>query len=192
MTLSRILIGAAAPALVILAVTGGFARAVDNPRGLDPTEDELDRASTLLPNNAVLPPIPQLPSAPDVGSDSGEKSGNPLWGITIESLHATRERPLFTPSRRPPTPAAISPLSSTPVRPQQSSKPEFSLLGTVAGDGVGYAVFLDNATHDIVRLKTGEGQDGWILRSVTSREAVLVKDDRTAVMRLPTPTGELK
>jgi len=30
----------------------------------------------------------------------------------------------------------------------------------ISGSGAGYAVFLDNTTHDIVRLKAGEGQDG--------------------------------
>jgi hypothetical protein len=49
----------------------------------------------------------------------------------------------------------------------------------------GYAVFLNNITHDIVRLRTGEGEDGWILRSASTREVLLEKNDRTAVICLP-------
>jgi general secretion pathway protein N len=118
--------------------------------------------------------------------------GNPLWGITIESLPATRERPLFLPSRRPPVAAAIAAPEAPPPPPPPPvpDKPALDLLGTVAGNGVGYAVFLDGTTHDIVRLKTGEGQDGWILQTVKNREAVLVKNDHTAVMRLPSLLGE--
>jgi general secretion pathway protein N len=122
----------------------------------------------------------------------GFDRGNPLWGIKIESLQATRERPLFSPSRRAPVAATIAApeaLPPPPPPPPPPDRPALDLLGTVTGNGVGYAVFLDGATHDIVRLKTGEGQDGWILQSVKNREAVLVKDDRTAVMRLASPLG---
>jgi hypothetical protein len=54
------------------------------------------------------------------------------------------------------------------------------------------AVFINNATREIVRLKTGEGHSGWILRSVKGREAVLEKNRRTVVLELPPPAGEQK
>ena len=64
------------------------------------------------------------------------------------------------------------------------------LLGTILGRGEGYAGFLDKTTHGIIRLKTSEGGHGWILRSVTDREVVLEKYDRTVVVRLRTITGD--
>jgi hypothetical protein len=116
--------------------------------------------------------------------------GNPLWGIPIESLHATRERPLFSPSRRPPAPAVISaPVQVKAAPPPPPSKPTLDLLGVVEGHDESYAVFINTTTHDIVRLKTGEGEDGWVLRSVRGREAVLERNDQTEVLELPPLTG---
>jgi hypothetical protein len=38
-----------------------------------------------------------------------------------------------------------------------------------------------------LRLKLGEGHDGWTLRSVQKREATLVKDQQIAVVAMPQP-----
>jgi general secretion pathway protein N len=186
--LSRILLSAAAAAMVAIAGAGGPAWAANDSRGLERGEDEIGQPTKIMPS--VTPPSNPVNNS---GPDNSAATGNPLWGITIESLQAIDERPIFSPSRRPPTAATIAepalpPPPSPP--PPVPDKPAFDLLGTVAGSRVGYAVFLDRTTHDIMHLKTGEGQDGWILQSVKKREAVLVKDDRTAVIRLPSPTGE--
>ncbi|MGH7880153.1 MAG: hypothetical protein ACREQD_11750 [Candidatus Binataceae bacterium] len=74
--------------------------------------------------------------------------------------------------------------------PPEPERPALSLIGVVAGASDGFAVFTDETTHGIVRLKTGEGHDGWILRSVSGREAVLEKNRRTALIGLPAPTGK--
>lgn len=188
MILRHSLTSAAAGALLSIAAAGGSIRAADNPRGLDPSEDEFGRRVTIMPN---VTPMPPLPSTTDSGWNHDAQSSNPLWGITIQSLHATRERPIFLPSRRPPMPAAIAAPRPAAAPPPLPDKPALDLLGTVTGSDVGYAVFLDNTTHDIVRLRTGQRQDGWILQSVKNREAVLMKNDQTTVLRLPSPTGEL-
>jgi general secretion pathway protein N len=189
MILRRILTGSAFAVLASMTIARGLVWAADNPRGLDPSDDGLDRPVSGMPKITPMPPSPPIS---DEGTNNGTESGNPLWGITIETLHATRERPIFSPSRRPVMPAVLAAPPPPPPPPPVPDKPSFNLLGTVAGSGVGYAVFLDNTTHDIVRLKTGEGQDGWILRSVKNREAVLVKNDKVAVMRLPSPMGDEK
>lgn len=75
---------------------------------------------------------------------------------------------------------------------RQPDEPELNLLGVIVGGGEGYAVFLKNATHKVIRLKTGEDEDGWILRSVADREAVLEKNHRTAIVRLPSRSGSQK
>jgi general secretion pathway protein N len=75
------------------------------------------------------------------------------------------------------------------MSPSAPQKPTLNLVGTVEGNNEGYAVFIDTISHNIVRLKTGEGEDGWILRSVSEREAVLYKNDRTEVLELPPITG---
>jgi hypothetical protein len=42
-------------------------------------------------------------------------------------------------------------------------------------------------THNTARLKIDQGESGWISRSVSAREAVLYKDDRTEVLEIPPP-----
>ena len=59
------------------------------------------------------------------------------------------------------------------------------LVGTIAGDKESFGIFLDNSANTVLRLKTGEGHKGWILREVHSRETVLEKDDKTATLALP-------
>jgi hypothetical protein len=55
-------------------------------------------------------------------------------------------------------------------------RPSLSLVGAVAGETDGIAIFRDETTKSIVRMKTGESRAGWILRQVKGREATLQKD----------------
>jgi general secretion pathway protein N len=61
------------------------------------------------------------------------------------------------------------------------------LVGAIASGSEGIAVFLDQATNNIVRLRTGQDHSGWVLRSVKGREATLQKDQRTTTLTLPVP-----
>src|SRR5262245_45321462 len=56
-----------------------------------------------LDQTARPPARPAAALAPD-----RTLSGNPLWAIPLRQLPATRERPLFTPSRRPPPPVVAN------------------------------------------------------------------------------------
>jgi general secretion pathway protein N len=113
------------------------------------------------------------------------------FAIPLSELSATRERPIFSPLRRPPSPAVaaapyVPPQSAKPVEPE---RPQLFLIGTIAGDKGGLGIFLDYSTDTILRLKAGEGYKGWILREVRSREIVLEKGDNTATLPLPAPSS---
>jgi general secretion pathway protein N len=174
----------------MLAISGDAGFAAKDPAGFEDVQNEI-----------VRPNLSAVNATPAVSLGKGTLAlprGNPLWGISLDALHETRDRPLFTPSRRPPA-AAVTPPPAEPVKappppplPAEPDTPQVSLLGVVSGNGEGYAVLIATATHDIVRLKTGEGYQGWVLRSVSSREAVLEKNNRTAVVALPPLTGDQK
>jgi hypothetical protein len=119
---------------------------------------------------------------------AAKPDANPLWSVPIGVLAATRERPLFSISRRPPAPVmANAPVVSPPPPPPLPPLPEapnLSLIGTVGGDRGGMAVFLDSTTRATVRLHTGEGHMGWILRSVKQRTAELHKGSRIETLGL--------
>jgi hypothetical protein len=152
---------------------------IDNP-GLDVTRH-------------AMPP-------PDVTAKPAEAPtvvANPLWAIPLSALAATRTRPLFTPSRRPPAPVVASVPVAAPRAPSAPPSavpqhPNLTLVGTVAGENEGVAVFIDTATRDTVRLRTGEGHSGWILQSVERRSATLQKGDQTEKLALPRPNEQEK
>ena len=121
-------------------------------------------------------------------ADAAVPSGNPLWAVPLSALTATRERPVFSSSRRPPPPPVAAPAvvqaRPAPPRPAEPQKPRMSLVGTVGG-AEGIAVFVDQTTQTIVRLRPGEGHEGWVLRTVGAREVTLQNDRDTAILALP-------
>jgi general secretion pathway protein N len=138
-------------------------------------------------------PAPQVIRPPSPARGAREPRGNPLWAIPLKSLNATRERPIFLPSRRAPAPALAGPPPVEPMRPPppppaEPDRPRLALVGAVAGDAEGIAIFVDEATRGIVRLRTGENHLGWTLRSVRGREATMQKDRQTVLLALPAPT----
>lgn len=79
------------------------------------------------------------------------------------------------------------------------------LLGTIIGGGLRVGIFHEETTTKTVRLAVGESREGWVLRSVTARDAnfeaadrvatlvlrpalqAAIKDDRTSEMTEPLP-----
>src|SRR5205085_5181002 len=75
-------------------------------------------ALDLPPSNVVPAPVDMAPAAPTPAGRPIDPTGNPLWAIPLSALTATRERPLFLPSRRAPAPAvAGTPVVTTPPPP---------------------------------------------------------------------------
>lgn len=116
-------------------------------------------------------------------------SANPLWGIPLSQLSATRDRPIFSPSRRPPPPVvAAEPVTvKPPPRKKEITPPQLSLVGTIAGEDEGFGIFLDRSSKTALRLKLGEDYQGWKLRSIRGREVTMEKNEQRAVLRLPDP-----
>jgi general secretion pathway protein N len=119
------------------------------------------------------------------------KSANPLWAIPLATLTTTRDRPIFSPSRRPPPPAVVpAPVAVAPPprpKPVKIERPQLALVGTIAGPEQSFGIFVDQTTKAALRLKIGEEYQGWRLRDVAPREVTLVHDEETAVLSLPPP-----
>ena len=137
--------------------------------------------------------VPTAANPPADGTRSLASIGriNPLWTIPLTSLTATRERPIFSPSRRPPVVVELASVQSQPSPPtNQPRRPLLALVGAIAGETEGFAIFLDETTKGIVRLKTGESHSGWTLRIVKGREATLQKGRETAILAIPNPPAK--
>lgn len=163
------------------------ARGANSPNALDlPPSNVLPAPVEIAPGAPVLPQQPaELPPT--------EPNGNPLWAIPLSSLTATRERPLFLPSRRAPAAAVAGPVAVAPAPPppppSEPERPPLTLIGVIAGENEGFAVFLDQASNNVIRLKTGQDHSGWVLRAVKGREATLHKNGKSEILALPAPGG---
>jgi hypothetical protein len=132
---------------------------------------------------------PGLAAPPATSSDERVPSGNPLWAIPLTGLAATRDRPLFSPSRRPPPPVVATKAPAPPPpppKPAEPEKPQLSLVGTILAEtGEEFGLFMIPAEHTAFRLKIGENHKGWILRKVGPRQAMLEKEQQIAILELP-------
>ncbi|WP_244423330.1 hypothetical protein [Bradyrhizobium sp. ORS 375] len=120
------------------------------------------------------------------------RSGNPLWAIPLDQLSATRERPIFSPSRRPPPTEAPPPaVAEAPAVPEPSppERPALSLVGTVVNGDRGLAIFLDPSTRTPLRIRVGADYQGWTLRRVEARSVTLQRGDDRAVLQFASPAG---
>jgi general secretion pathway protein N len=131
---------------------------------------------------------------PDANSPAPQtaRSGaaNPLWAIPLDSLAATRERPLFSVSRRPP-PApvvAAAPVIEAPPPPPPPSEPEnpqMTLVGVVHGADQDIGIFVNQMDQSVLRLRLGQEDHGWTVHSVDVRAATLEKDSQQVKLELP-------
>jgi hypothetical protein len=141
--------------------------------------------------------IADLGSAPaargePVATDAAIR-GNPLWSIPIASLFATRDRPIFSPSRRPPPPPVVAapyvppPPQPPPAPPPEPDHPLLTLLGAVAGDTGGVGIFSEQKDKPPFNLRVGEGYQGWVLHTLRGREAIFEKNNQKATLALAGP-----
>jgi general secretion pathway protein N len=168
-------------AFLACAVLGTWAMAATPPPGLGAPESAL--------NPGGLDPTAERPAVP-IAREHGP-SGNPLWGIPLRVLTATRERPLFSPSRRPPAPPVVAaPAAPRPVaapKPAEPDHPLLTIVGTIVGESDSIGVFINQATNEAIRLHIGQDHDGWVLRSVHGREAKFEKNEHSSILALPAP-----
>ena len=188
-TLTLLLVTALGAPAATLAVPSDASDAdLHAPRRADtpPVSSLWDQPAEPSPVVVVRPPQP----APAPAAPARTASANPLWGIPLSSLSNTRERPIFSQSRRPPPPVVTAAPATAPPPPQpppRAERPQLSLVGTVGGGEESFGIFVDPNTKAALRLKIGEDYQGWKLRSVQGREVMLERDMQSAVLSLPQP-----
>lgn len=161
------------------------------------SSDALDADVNNAASSPMVPAISAAPSEPVTAvrsvaapaAPARTPSANPLWAIPLSQLPETRDRPIFSPSRRPPPVAAAA--NVTPVKPPPRKRevrpPQLSLVGTIASEDESFGIFLDQSTKVALRLKVGEDYQGWKLQAISGREATMQKDEQVAVLTLPEP-----
>ena len=159
-------------------------------------DDQADSAKTngSVPSNWSEPAttVVEVTIPPSKPGAPAERvlSANPLWAMPIKQFSATRDRPIFLPSRRPPAlPASTVTVAKAivPPRPKEPEQPQLSLVGTISGDDDKFGIFIDQSTKAVLRLRVGEEFQGWKLQSVQGREAAFQKNQLSFVVALPQP-----
>jgi hypothetical protein len=175
------LVGALVLALVLLCV--GAALQTPDPLSYIVSAGKSDGDAKKLAATAPA----HAPASPPVLASERETDDNPIAGTSVASLSATQERPVFSPSRRrlPPVPVPVQALPTVSA-PQ---RPTLSLVGVVAGEGDAFAIFLDEKTKAVIRLKKGESHSGWTLRNVHAREATLERGQESEVLAIVLPAA---
>jgi hypothetical protein len=138
-------------------------------------------------SNALLRTMPA--AAIDIGTSA--VSGNPLADVPLARLSGTRNRPLFSPSRRPPAPAA-PPAIAARVEPAQPpspllSPPGVTLFGIVVGAQDARAFIATGAADRIIGVRPGDDVSGWTVTAITQRDLVLSRAERSATFTLFSP-----
>lgn len=135
-----------------------------------------------LPLISQTPPRKEIAPAPAPSKPT--LSPNPLWTIPLVVLNETRERPLFSPSRRPTPANHVVPVVQTapaPVPIDEPRRPQLTLLGTIVNEADGFGIFVDLATRAPFQLRLGASHQGWTLSSVSAGSVILEKGGESAV-----------
>jgi hypothetical protein len=134
------------------------------------------------------------PSGASLTTDTGARSrtGNPLWAVPLTALSATRDRPLFSASRRPPVVAApviAPPPKQEAVAPPPPERPLATLVGTIVSREASFAMLQGSNADAISRLRVGQQNDGWLIRGIGLRSIVVEKGAESVELNLPRPEG---
>jgi len=111
---------------------------------------------------------------------------NPVAAQSLEQLSTIIDRPLFSPSRRPPAPppapAPIVQAAEPPAPPPPP--PNLILFGVVMDGESARAVVRAGADGKLVRAQIGDEIDGWKVSQIEGRKVVLSLDGRFATFTL--------
>jgi len=125
-------------------------------------------------------PRPQVqaraPATPTAGLAS------PLAVHPLDRLSATRERPLFSPSRRAPAPPPIVSLPPPPP-PPPPEPPNVTLVGIVMDAGEARAI-VQSGPNEVRRVRIGDDIGGWKVAQIEGRRLVLKLDSRVATFSM--------
>lgn len=156
--------------VAVAALHGSTARAP--MASVDATSTALVRA---MPDAAIDPEIPMV-------------SGNPIAVVLLDRLSETRNRPLFSPSRRPLVPPATLAIATPVARAPQAlpvqSPPGVALFGIVVGAQDARAFIAMGTMDQIIVVRPGDDVLGWRVSAITQRNLVLSHAEQSATFTL--------
>jgi hypothetical protein len=108
---------------------------------------------------------------------------NPVATQPLDRLSATRERPLFSPTRRPPAPPP-PPVVQRPAPVLPPAAPSVDLFGIVRDEEGARAVVRVGPGNKILRVRVGDDIGGWKVSQIEGRKLVLSLGERSTTFTL--------
>jgi hypothetical protein len=108
---------------------------------------------------------------------------NPLAAQPLEAMSATRDRPLFSPTRRPPPPPPQI-VAAPPPPPPPPEPPSVLLVGVVMDGEEAKALVRFTAVNKVIHAKIGDDIEGWKVAQIEGRKLVLSLDGRLATFTM--------
>lgn len=130
------------------------------------------------PAAAQAAPTAKLDAAPLAAGDAALPS--------LDDLTETRERPLFSSTRRPPD-VEPAPQAAAPIT-EGASMP-FELVGIALGSDVSAAIFRNTDSKEEIRVAKGDKIGSWNVDDISERAVVLRGNDKRVRMRLFNEAG---
>jgi hypothetical protein len=127
---------------------------------------------------ASAPALAGDPSSPQ----SSTVRDNPLAAWALKLLSDTRDRPLFSPSRRPP-PAPL-PVAQLVAPEPEMPPPSIVLLAIVRDGGLAQAVVRTAEADNAIRARVGDEIAGWRVTQIETRRLMLSSGDRSVSFAL--------
>jgi general secretion pathway protein N len=158
---------------VLAAFCGCIAAGSGLPRGHGPDAPLDGRLQT------VSSAVSESDDRPPSGRPPASGRGNPLAAIPREALRATRERPLFSPSRSPTPAVAATDAAVIAVTAREASPPPqappVTLVGVIKGPGLEMAVFVEGSGGPAIRVRIGDPLCGWTVSGIEGKAVTLEK-----------------
>jgi general secretion pathway protein N len=179
-------------AAAVFAVPNSWSAGRDRPE----LRAALERANAPIEPASALPALQAeapIPGPTAASSAAPAAKGNPLWAIPLRALVATRDRPLFSASRRPPSPVIPSAPNPIPhalpvaIRAAEPERPPLLLMGTVVSADTRIAIMLNQITKLVTQVREGDEESGWRVKAVSLRSTVVERDDQSVTLELPRP-----
>jgi hypothetical protein len=126
--------------------------------------------------------------ASQVHVEDGAAPASPLAGEPLDRLATTRERPLFSPTRRPPPPPVVQSAAPPPPPPPP---PNVALFGVVMDGDEARAIVRTGPAAAVMRVRVGDDIGGWRVAQIDGRRIVLVLDDRIATFTMFAGNGAI-
>ena len=164
------------------------------PAFAGPNDNRKESRTAIEAAYAPNAPASKPALATAIGRQRAAPDGNPLSATPLSALSETRDRPLFSASRRPPQiakPVAPPPppAPAAPPPPEPPAPPPFALVGTIINSTSAIALVKNPSTEVVTRLRVGEENLGWRVTSVGARSILVEKGERSVALDFPVPQG---